>query len=109
MLINYSLIINKSYTKVDGDHDVGSFKISFQVADIDNHNYKDNTVAFSILEAKDYQVKIKLASKQLKIQIKELQESTCSNLDFPTRVHQTSHECCMTYFDMSLSTSATIW
>ena len=62
--------------KIDGDHGGGSFKMSFQVANVVNPNRKDNTVVFSIFEAKDYRVNIKLALERFKIQIKELQEST---------------------------------
>ena len=53
-----------------------SFKMSFQVANIENPNRKDNTVVFSIFEAKDYRVNIKPSLERFKTQIKELQEST---------------------------------
>ena len=76
MLINYPFIKNEIHLKIGGDHGGGSFKMSFQVANVVNPNRKDNTVVFSIFEAKDYRVNIKLALERFKIQIKELQEST---------------------------------
>ena len=76
MLINYPFIKNEIHLKIGGDHGGGSFKMSFQVANVVNPNRKDNTDVFSIFEAKDYRVNIKLALEYFKIQIKELQEST---------------------------------
>ena len=76
MLINYPFIKNEIHLKIGGDHGGGSLKTSFQVANVVNPNRKDNTVVFSIFEAKDYRVNIKLALERFKIQIKELQEST---------------------------------
>ena len=76
MIINYPFIKNETHIKIGGDHGGGSFKMSFQVANVENPNRKDNTVVFSIFEAKDYRVNIKLALEHFKTQIKELQEST---------------------------------
>ena len=45
---------------------------SFQVANVENPSWKDNTVVFSCFEAKDYLINIKFALKGFKIQIKEL-------------------------------------
>ena len=76
MIINYPFIKNEIHIIIGGDHGAGSFKMSFQVANVENPNRKDNTVVFSIFEAKDYRVNIKLALERFKTQIKELQEST---------------------------------
>ena len=76
MLITYPFIKNEINHKIGGDHGGGSFKMSFQVDNVENPNRKDNTVVFSIFEAKYYRVKIKLAFEHFKIQIKELQESS---------------------------------
>ena len=76
MLINYPFIKNEIHLKIGGDHGGGSFKMSFQVANVVNPNRKDNTVVFSIFETKDYRVNMKLALERFKTQIKELQEST---------------------------------
>ena len=69
MLINYSFIKNEIHLKIGGDHGGGSFKMSFQAADVVNPNRKDNTIVFSIFEAKGYRVNIKLALAHFKIQI----------------------------------------
>ena len=42
------------FLKIGGDHGGGSFKMSFQVANTDHPNKAENTVLFSIMEAKDY-------------------------------------------------------
>ena len=76
MLISYPLLKKEIYLKTGGDHGGGSFKMSFQVANVDNPNHKDNTVVFRIFEAKDHHANIKLALEHFKIQVKELQEST---------------------------------
>ena len=73
MIINYQFIKNEIHIKIGGHHSGGSFKMSFQVANVENPN---NTVVFSIFEAKDYRVNIKLALERFKFQMKELQEST---------------------------------
>ena len=75
MIINYPFIKNKIHVEIGGDHGGGSFKMSLQVANVENPNRKDNTVVFSIFKAKDYRVNIKLVLEQFKTQIKELQES----------------------------------
>ena len=75
MIINYPFFKNKIHVEIGGDHGGGSFKMSLQVANVENPNRKDNTVVFSIFEAKDYRVNIKLLLEQSKTQIKELQES----------------------------------
>ena len=46
MIINYPFIKNEIHIKIDGDHGVGSFKMSFQIANVENPNRKDNTVIF---------------------------------------------------------------
>ena len=45
-MINYPFIKNEIHIKIGGDHGVGSFKMSFQVANVENPNRKDNTVVF---------------------------------------------------------------
>ena len=41
------------HLKFGGDHGGGSFKTSFQVANVNNPNQPSNTVVFSVMEAKD--------------------------------------------------------
>ena len=56
LISNYSFIKNEIHIKIGGDHGGGSFKMSFQVANVENPNRKDNTVVFSIFEAKDVSI-----------------------------------------------------
>ena len=46
MIINYQFIKNEIRIKIGGDHGGGSFKMSFQVDNVENPNRKDNTVVF---------------------------------------------------------------
>ena len=46
MIINYPFIKNEIYSKIGADHGGGSFKMSFQVANVENPNQKDNIVVF---------------------------------------------------------------
>ena len=92
MIINYPFIKNEIHIKIGGDHGGGSFKTSFQVANVENRknnteNRKNNTVVFSIFEAKDYCVNIKIALERFKAQIKELQ-----------RIHMAVSKYFQTYF-----------
>ena len=73
MLINS--FNDEVHIKVGGDHGGGSFKMSFQVANVVNPNSKENTVVFSVFEAKDYRINIKLGLERFKSQINELQVS----------------------------------
>ena len=75
LISNYSFIKNEIHIKIGGDHCGGSFKMSFQVANVKNPNRKDNTAVFSIFEAKGYRVNIKLALERFETQIKQLQGS----------------------------------
>ena len=69
MLINYSFIKNKIHLEICGYHGDSSFKMSFQVANIDSPNRKDNAVFFNIFETKDYRVNINLDLECFKILI----------------------------------------
>ena len=71
MIINYPFIKNEIHLKISEDHGCGSFKMSFQVANVENPNQNDNTVAFSIFETKYYRVNIKPALERFEIKIKE--------------------------------------
>ena len=46
MIINCPFIKNEIHIKIGGDHGVGSFKMTFKVANVENPNRKDNTVVF---------------------------------------------------------------
>ncbi|XP_065668237.1 uncharacterized protein LOC136088449 isoform X1 [Hydra vulgaris] len=44
------------HLKIGGDHGGGSFKMSYQVANVAKPNSKSNTTVFNIFEAKDHRV-----------------------------------------------------
>ena len=47
---------NEVRVKIGGDHGSGSFKMSYQIANVANPNSKDSTLVFSLFEAKDYRI-----------------------------------------------------
>ena len=53
-------------------HGGGSFKLSYQIANVSHPNNTDNTV-FSIFEAKDYRSNIKIGLTRFREQINALQ------------------------------------
>ena len=65
---------NEVHLKVGGDHGGGSFKMSYQVCNTQHPNSKDNTVVFSVFEAKDRRPNLKVGLSRYKEQIDELQQ-----------------------------------
>ncbi|XP_047122567.1 uncharacterized protein LOC124806044 [Hydra vulgaris] len=74
-LHHYEFIHEKEIQiKIGGDYGGGSFKMTYQVANTLNPNSKDNTIVFSIFEAKDYSVNVKVAMSRFEKQIEDLQK-----------------------------------
>ena len=63
---------NEVHVKIGGDHGGGSFKMSYQIANVTNPNSKDNTLVFSLFEAKDYRINMKTGLSRFGQQIDEL-------------------------------------
>ena len=77
MLVPHKFIQNNEiHVKIGGDHGGGSFKMSYQIANVHNPNSTDNTIVFSIFEAKDYRSNIKIALTRFREQVKALQSMT---------------------------------
>lgn len=57
------------------DHGGNSFKACYQVCNTNNPNNKDNTVIFSLFEAKDYRCNLKIGLGRFKEQIDQLQQT----------------------------------
>ena len=67
MLVHHQFIqSNKVHVKIGGDHGGGSFKMSYQIANVHNPNSANNTIVFSIFEAKDYCSNIEIALTDFK-------------------------------------------
>ena len=74
MLVQHSFIKDeKIHVKIGGDHGGGTFKLSYQIANDSHPNCTDNTVVFSIFEAKDYRVNVKIGLTRFREQIIALQ------------------------------------
>ena len=65
MLVHHPFLYDEIHVKISGDHGGGSFKMSYQIANVSNPNSKENTVVFSIFEAKDSRVNLKLVCQDL--------------------------------------------
>ena len=59
--------------KIGGDHGDTSFKMCYQIANVKNPNKKENTLVFSIFEAKDNSTNLQLCLRRYSSQIKMLQ------------------------------------
>ena len=64
---------NEIDVKIGGDHGDDSFKLSYQVANVSHPSSTDNTVVFSIFEAKDYRSNIKIGLTRFREQINAFQ------------------------------------
>ena len=58
------------------DHGGGSFKLSYQIANVSHPNSTNNTVVLSIFEAKDYRSNVKIGLTRFQEQINALQTMT---------------------------------
>ena len=73
MLFNHPFIpSDEIQIKVGGDHGDTSFKMSYQIANVQNPNRKENTVVFSIFEAKDTRANLKSCLLRFKAQVNML-------------------------------------
>ncbi|XP_047127237.1 uncharacterized protein LOC124808269 isoform X1 [Hydra vulgaris] len=61
------------HIKIGGDHGGGSFKMSYQVANVATPNSKNNTTVFNIFEAKDYRANLKISLSRHIDEIRQLQ------------------------------------
>ena len=61
------------HIKIGGDHGGKSFKACYQICNTSKPNNKDNTVIFSLFEAKDYRSNMKSGLQRFTNQIDELQ------------------------------------
>jgi len=69
---------NEIHVKIGGDHGGGSFKMAFQILNTKAPNSRENTVVFTLFEAKDCRSNLKLALSRFKSQIDDLQQMTWS-------------------------------
>ena len=74
MLVQHSFIKdNEIHVKIGGDHGGGCFKLSSQITNVSHPNSTDNTVVFSIFEAKDYRSNLNIGLTRFREQINALQ------------------------------------
>ena len=72
-------MILRLYVKIGGDHGGNSFKMCFQIVNMKSPNSKENTMVFSMFEAKDYRCNLEIALNMYHEQINELQLMTWKN------------------------------
>lgn len=66
---------NEVHIKLGGDAGGGSFKMAFQIANLEKPNSKTNTIVFSLFAAKDSWANLKTALLRYKDQVNILKES----------------------------------
>ena len=74
MIVHHEFLNNEIYVKIQGDHDGERFKMSLQIVNTANPNSKDNTITFSIFEAKDYRINTLAEFQKFTKQVKDLKE-----------------------------------
>lgn len=74
-MIHHKSLKNEVHIKIGGDHGGGSFKMNYQICNTLHPNSKDNTVVFSIFEAKDYRSNLKVGLSRFTNQVDDLQSS----------------------------------
>ena len=74
MIVHHEFLNNEIYVKNQGDHDGESFKMSLQIVNTANPKSKDNTITFSIFEAKDYRINTLAEFQKFTKQVKDLKE-----------------------------------
>ena len=75
MLVQPANMNGEIRVKIGGDHGGNNFKECYQVCNTSSSNSKDNTVIFSIFEAKDTRGNVRTGLRHYKEQIDELQKS----------------------------------
>ena len=61
------------HIKIGGDHGGGSFKMSYQICNVARPNRKENSVIFSLFEAKDSRSNLRICLERFKRQVQMLQ------------------------------------
>ena len=70
LLVNTPFIPDDEiFLKIGGDHGGGSFKMSFEVANVEHPNKPENIVLFSVMEAKDNKSNLMLCLERFKTHI----------------------------------------
>jgi len=72
---NNAIPESEVHLKLGGDAGGGSFKMAFQIANLDKPNSKTNTVVFAMFHAKDSWANLKTALLRYKHQVNILQEA----------------------------------
>ena len=73
LLTQHPTFQNEIRLKIGGDHGGGSFKMNYQVCNTEKPNSKENSVVFSIFEAKDYRCNLKVGLSRFRAQVDDLQ------------------------------------
>lgn len=83
LLVSHSFIPDSEiHLKIGGDHGGTSFKMTFQVANTSKPNSPENTIIFSIVEAKDYKANLRLCLERFRSHIKKFEAVTWKEKKF---------------------------
>ena len=74
MLITHSNMTDEIQIKIGGDHGGKSFKACFEVCNTEKPNSTDNTIIFSLFEAKDHRSNLRTGLSRFTSQVDELQK-----------------------------------
>ena len=82
LLYDGGIPASEIHLKIGGDHGGQSFKMSFQVANVHNPNKPENSVIFSVMEAKDYKSNLRLCLERFRRQIEQFKKVTWQGRKF---------------------------
>lgn len=74
-LLQFKGDASEVHIKIGGDHGGRSFKACYEICNILHPNSKNNTVIFSLFEAKDYRTNLRAGLTKFKNQVDCLQTS----------------------------------
>ena len=73
---------NEIHVKIGGDHGGESFKECYQICNVRHPNKKENTIVFSIFEAKDSRTNLRVCLERFQSHIDQLSQVTWEGLKF---------------------------
>lgn len=97
-LVDYPFIKNDEiHLKIGGDHGDDSFKMEYQIGNVIHPNKKENTVIFSIFEAKDNRANLRICLDRFRSHVKKLQTVKFENRHIRTFMYGDYEFLCAMY------------
>ena len=73
---------NEIHLKIGGDHGGGSFKMCYEICNVNHPNRKENTIVFSIFQEKDSRANLRICLERFRAHINQLSKITWEGYHF---------------------------